>query len=161
MSSMEHLYDTETMAELCARQGRLTEAIAIFRELSASAPDAQTRARAQERLASLESRWQPLRETETPAAPIDAPSAPGVNVVVGEDQVTVAWALPPDTATPALDVLVLQRTPAGIDPHKKLLPLRETSGCLGLALPGVHSALAAAGTLREGRFVPLTRAGRA
>jgi hypothetical protein len=161
MSDTEHLYDTETMAELCARQGRLTEAIAIFRELSASAPDAQTRARAQDRLATLESRWQPLRETEAPAAPIDLPTVPGVNVVVGEDQVTVAWALPAGTDAPALDVLVLQRTPAGIDPHKKLLPLRETSGRLGLALPGVHSALAAAGSVREGRFVPLARSARA
>jgi len=37
--SMEHLYETETMAELCARQGRLSEAIAIFRELAETATD--------------------------------------------------------------------------------------------------------------------------
>jgi len=77
--------------------------------------------------------------------------------LLGEDQVTVAWALPPETNSPALDVLVLQRTPGGIDPQKKLLPLTETSGHIGLLLPGVHSALAAAGTIREGRFVAIVR----
>jgi hypothetical protein len=87
------------------------------------------------------------------------PSIPGVALLVGEDQVTVAWALPPETSSPALDVLVLQRTPGGIDPQKKLLPLTETSGRIGLLLPGVHSALAAAGTLREGRFVAIVRSG--
>jgi hypothetical protein len=85
------------------------------------------------------------------------PPIPGVSLLLGDDQVTVAWALPPETSSPALDVLVLQRTPAGIDPQKKLLPLTETSGRIGLLLPGVHSALAAAGTIREGRFVPIVR----
>jgi hypothetical protein len=37
--SMEHLYETETMAELCSRQGRLSEAISIFRELAETAAD--------------------------------------------------------------------------------------------------------------------------
>jgi hypothetical protein len=85
------------------------------------------------------------------------PAIPGVALLLGEDQVTVAWALPPETNSPALDVLVLQRTPGGIDPQKKLLPLTETSGHIGLLLPGVHSALAAAGTIREGRFVAIVR----
>ncbi|HJX64595.1 MAG TPA: hypothetical protein VJ860_11680, partial [Polyangia bacterium] len=78
---------------------------------------------------------------------------------VGDDQVTVAWTLPPETSSPALDVLVLQRTPGGIDPQKKLLPLTETSGRIGLLLPGVHSALAAAGTIRDGRLIAIVRSG--
>jgi hypothetical protein len=155
--SMEHLYETETMAELCARQGRLTEAIAIFRELAETAGDESARARAKARLATLEASWQPLRVAEIPPADVPLPSPPGVSVLVGEDQVTVAWALPSETSAPALDVLVLQRTPGGIDPQKKLLPLPQTSGRIGLLLPGVHSALAAAGTVRDGRFVPLAR----
>jgi hypothetical protein len=85
------------------------------------------------------------------------PAIPGVSLLVGDDQLTVAWALPPQTTSPALDVLVLQRTPGGIDPQKKLLPLTETSGRIGLLLPGVHSAVAAAGTIRAGRFVPIVR----
>ncbi len=158
--SMEHLYETETMAELCARQGRLTEAIAIFRELAEAAGDEGARTRAKARLASLEASWQPLRVAEIPPADLPLPDAPGVSILVGEDQVTVAWALPPDTTAPALDVLVMQRTPSGIDPQKKLLPLPQNSGRIGLLLPGVHSALAAAGTVRDGRFVPLARSAR-
>ena len=154
---MEHLYETETMAELCARQGRLSEAIAIFRELSETAADPDTRARARARLTTLEAIWQPLRVAEVPPADLALPPIPGVSLLVGEDQVTVAWALPPETSSPALDVLVLQRTPGGIDPQKKLLPLTETSGRIGLLLPGVHSALAAAGTIREGRFIAFVR----
>jgi hypothetical protein len=155
--SMEHLYETETMAELCARQGRLSEAIAIFRELAETAADPDTRARASARLSTLQASWQPLRIAEVPPADVALPPIPGVSLLLGDDQVTVAWALPPETSSPALDVLVLQRTPAGIDPQKKLLPLTETSGRIGLLLPGVHSALAAAGTIREGRFVPIVR----
>ena len=155
--SMEHLYETETMAELCARQGRLSEAIAIFRELAETAADPDTRARASARLGTLQASWQPLRIAEVPPAGLAIPRIPGVSLLVGDDQVTVAWALPPETSSPALDVLVLQRTPGGIDPQKKLLPLPETSGRIGLLLPGVHSALAAAGTIREGRFVPIVR----
>ncbi len=153
----DHLYETETMAELCARQGRIGEAISIYRTLVDSGADVATRTRAQARLTTLESTWQPLRETEVPPADIPLPRSPGVAVLVGEDQVTIAWALPGDTAPLALDVLVLQKTAAGIDAQKKLLPLETASGRLGLAVPAVHSAIAAAGTVRAGRFVPLAR----
>ena len=155
----DQLYETETMAELCARQGRIGEAISIYRSLSLSATDTATRTRAQARLATLESTWQPLRETEVPPADIALPPEPGVTVLVGEDQLTVAWALPADTTPVALDILVPQRTSAGIDAQKKLLPLAATSGRLGLAVQGVHSAVAAAGTVRAGRFVALARTG--
>jgi riboflavin kinase/FMN adenylyltransferase len=131
----DHLYETETMAELCARQGRLSEAISIYRGLTENAPDAATRTRAQARLATLESTWQPLREIEVPPADIALPAAPGVAVLVGEDQVTIAWALPDDTSPLALDVLVMQKTHAGIDAQKKLLPVATASGRLGLAVP--------------------------
>jgi hypothetical protein len=153
----DHLYETETMAELCARQGRIGEAISIYRALGETAPDAATRTRAQARQAILESTWQPLRETEVPPADVPLPPEPGVTVLVGEDQITVAWALPADTSPLALDILVLQRTSAGIDAQKKLLPLATAAGRLGLAVPAVHSAVAAVGTVRAGRFVALAR----
>jgi hypothetical protein len=155
----DHLYETETMAELCARQGRIGEAISIYRALTEREPDPAIRARAQSRLATLESTWQPLREIEVPPADIALPPLPGVAVLVGEDQVTIAWALPGDTSPLALDVLVLQKTSAGIDAQKKLLPLENASGRMGLAVPAVHSAIAAAGTVRAGRFVALARSG--
>jgi predicted trehalose synthase len=153
----DHLYETETMAELCARQGRIGEAISIYRALAEQGSDSATRTRAQSRLTTLESTWQPLREIEVPPADIALPPMPGVAVLVGDDQVTIAWALPEDTSPLALDVLVLQKTSAGIDAQKKLLPLETASGRLGLAVPAVHSAIAAAGTVRAGRFVALAR----
>jgi hypothetical protein len=153
----DHLYETETMAELCARQGRIGEAISIYRSLCSSGADGATRARAQARLTTLESTWQPLRETEVPPADLALPPTPGVSVLVGEDQITVAWALPPETSPLALDILVLQKTEAGIDAQKKLLPVDSPAGRLGLAVPQVHSAVAAAGTVRAGRFVALAR----
>jgi predicted trehalose synthase len=155
----DQLYETETMAELCARQGRIGEAISIYRSLAQTARDPATRTRAQARLATLESTWQPLRETEVPPADLALPAVHGVVVLVGEDQVTVAWALPPDTSPLALDLLVLQKTAAGIDAQKKLLPLATSSGRIGLAVAAIHSAIAAAGTVRAGRFVPLARSG--
>jgi hypothetical protein len=155
----DHLYETETMAELCARQGRIGEAISIYRSLAESGPDAATRTRARTRLATLESTWQPLRETEVPPADIPLPTEPGVAVLVGDDQVTVAWALPSETSPLALDVLVLQKTSTGVDAQKKLLPLAAATGRIGLSVPGIHSAIAAAGTVRAGRFVPLARSG--
>jgi hypothetical protein len=155
----DHLYETETMAELCARQGRLGEAISIYRALGESGADAAVRARAQARLATLESTWQPLRETEVPPADIPLPDEPGVAVLVGDDQVTVAWALPAEATPLALDVLVLQKSGAGIEAQKKLLPVEVPSGRIGLAVPAIHSAVAAAGTVRAGRFVALARSG--
>jgi len=153
----DHLYETETMAELCARQGRLGEAISIYRALSENSADSATRTRAQARLATLESTWQPLRETEVPPADIPLPSEPGVAVLVADDQITVAWALPADTTPLALDLLVLQKSSAGIDAQKKLLPVDVPSGRIGLSVPSVHSAIAAAGTVRAGRFVALAK----
>jgi hypothetical protein len=158
--SQDQTYETETMAELCARQGRLGEAIAIYRRLAESAPDAATRARCRQRLETLEATWQPLRDAEAPPADVPIPPAPGVAVEVGDDQVTVAWAVPAGTAAPALDLLVLQRTPAGVEANKKILPLETPTGRLGLAAPAIHSALAAVGRIVEGRFVPLARSRR-
>lgn len=157
----DRIYETETMAELCARQGRLTEAIAIYRRLAAESSDASLRARCRGRLAMLEATWRPLRDVEVPAADIALPEAPGVAVQVGDDQITVAWALASDTTSAALDLLIIQRAASGVETQKKTIPLDALAGRLGLAAPGVHSALAAVGSIVEGRFVPLARsAGR-
>lgn len=153
--TIDRLYETETMAELCARQGRLGEAISIYRVLAETGTDAPTRSRAQSRLATLESTWQPLRETEVPPAEIPLPTEPGVAVLVTDDQMTVAWALPAEISPRALDLLVLQKSGAGIDAQKKLLPVDAPAGRMGLAVPAIHSAVAAAGTVRAGRFVAL------
>lgn len=152
------LFETETMADLCARQGRPGEAIAIYRRLSlmAGAPT-EAQARWRTRIIELERKWQPAHIG--PAAPLDVPlpTAPGVRVLAAEDQVTVAWALPPGTPCPTLELLVLQRTPAGIETVKQSIALETASGRIGLVAGGLHSALAAAGTARDGKFIPLAR----
>lgn len=82
----EELFGTETMAELCARQGRLGEAIAIYRRLLAGAPE-DRRERMADRLASLErarARSSTGESTSAPKSPTpvapkatDAPAAAG------------------------------------------------------------------------------------
>ena len=153
----DHIYQTETMAELCARQGRIGEAIGIYRRLTDAVTDAALLARLQRRLASLEARWDHGGKATAAPADLPLPAAPGISVLVGDDQVTVAWALPFDTATPALDLLLLTRTPSGIEPSKRTLPLTTASGRLALLTPAIHSAIAAAGSLVQGRFIPLAR----
>lgn len=69
---VEALFATETMAELCARQGRLAEASAIFDRLLRKDPNAAAASRWAERLAALKaSAIAPESRTE-----IHAPSAP-------------------------------------------------------------------------------------
>jgi septum site-determining protein MinC len=76
------LFATETMAELCARQGRTGEAVAIYRRLVSGATDDERRARWQRRLDDL-SAAPPApgappppspREPATPAPPVAAPT---------------------------------------------------------------------------------------
>jgi hypothetical protein len=154
------IYETETMAELCARQGRVGEAIDIYRRLADSLSDAALRARIERRLDTLQATWRPPRQIDVRPADVAIPTAPGVAVVVGDDQVTIAWALPLGTVSPAVDLLLLQRTPTGIETVKQTLPLDGPSGRLAVAAPAVHSAVAAVGPVMGGRFVPLARSPR-
>jgi len=151
----DRLYETETMAELCAKQGRMGEAIAIYRELLSQVADPTPRARFEARLAALETAWHPLRESEVPPEEIPLPDAPGTILHINEEHLTVAWALASDISPLALEVMALQKSASGIEVQKKLLPLSTNTGRLGLHVPGLHSAVAAAGTIREGRFIPL------
>jgi septum site-determining protein MinC len=94
----EELFGTETMAELCVRQGRLDDALAIYRRLVARADDAR-QPRWQARLSELETQGpsspsspttttttttttsKPAPEPEVPAA---APPPPSGSLVVRE-----------------------------------------------------------------------------
>jgi hypothetical protein len=100
------IYETETMAELCARQGRVGEAIDIYRRLADSIADEALRARIERRLNTLQSTWRPPRQIDVRPADMAIPTAPGVAVKIGDDQVTVAWALPLATVAPAVDLLL-------------------------------------------------------
>jgi septum site-determining protein MinC len=54
MDAVGELFGTETMAELCARQGRLDDALTIYRRLCAGAADEERHARWSARLRALE-----------------------------------------------------------------------------------------------------------
>jgi septum site-determining protein MinC len=70
------LFGTETMAELFARQGRLEEARAIYRQLCARGADDERHARWSARLAALAAQaFAPAPAAAPPAAPRRAPAA--------------------------------------------------------------------------------------
>jgi hypothetical protein len=142
-------FETETMAELCLRQGHRDEALGIYRRLLARAEDGTGRARLQHRIETLE------RGDATPA---DPPLAlPGLRARCAGTAVTVEWRLPAGTPGPNLELLLLVRTPAGIATETRSLPLDRDTGQLVLEVKGLHSARAAAGFVSDGRFVPLAR----
>ena len=171
MSQTEHeLFETETMAELCARQGRLSEAVAIYRRLvDAQLPDQQRpprgpererRSRWADRLQALEKAWGYAAGEELEPELIPLPNPPGVAVSASDDSVTVAWALAPATPEPTLELLLIQKTPSGVETSKRAIRLDEPAGRIAFAVPALHSALAAVGRKQGDRFVPLARSRR-
>ena len=74
--AVEALFATETMAELCARQGRVAEALAIFKRLLEQGPDDERAQRWTERVAAL-------RAARTGGAPlaVSAPAEPPASLV--------------------------------------------------------------------------------
>jgi hypothetical protein len=159
MRQIEHeLYETETMAELCARQGRLQEAVAIYRRLLDTHAGSELHiARWHDRLSNLEQAWGHAAGEEIEPDPIPLPRAPGVLVTANDDSVTVAWALPAGQPHPTLELFLIQRTPSGVETSKRRLPLPTPSGRVAFAVPALHSVLAAVGRLQGDRFVPVAR----
>jgi hypothetical protein len=156
MMSNDPVFETETMAELCAKQGRLSEAAAIYRRLLESHPTAAARPRWKQRLESLEGAG---GLTEITPIDIPLPPAPGVTVAANDEGVTVAWALPAGTPEPTLELFLVQKTPVGIETQTRTLPLATPSGRLAFPAPALHTALAAVGPTKPHRFVPLARGG--
>lgn len=134
------------MAELCARQGLLDQAIDIFRRLAEIAADPAERLRYETRISQL-ARDPSLQALETP----------GLRIRQIEDEVEVEWRLPPDLTQPALQVLFLRRGPAGVEGDTRSLPLPTPYGRMTFPAEGLASVRAAAGRLSEGSFVPLVR----
>jgi hypothetical protein len=162
MRQIEHeLYETETMAELCARQGRLQEAVAIYRRLlDTHGGDPRREGRWNERLVDLEQAWGHAAGEEIEPEPIPLPRAPGVTVTANDDSVTVAWALPGTAASPVLELFLIQRTPSGVETSKRRLTLPAPTGRVAFAVPALHSALAAVGRAQGDRFIPVARSPR-
>jgi hypothetical protein len=145
------MFETETMAELCLKQGLVRDALVIYRRLLAAASDESTRARRAQRIAELE-----LRDSGPPVVTSDPP-ATDIRARMDDRQVTFDWRLPAGTPAPALQILVLRREETGISAERRTVRLPDAQGTLSLPIARVHSLRAAAGRLEGDRFVPLVR----
>jgi hypothetical protein len=144
---MSAMFDTETMAELCVKQGLMDEALAIYRRLADHSDELATRRRYEQRMAAL---GQP-RATR----PMDTP---GLRVDRRGDEVEIEWRLPPNVSAPALQLLLLRRTPTGIAVEPRTTPLSSAGGTTVVVVPQLHSLRAAAGRVRDdGTFIPIVR----
>ena len=140
------MFDTETMVELCVRQGLVDQAIGILQRLAEVADDARVRLRYETRIAEL--------GRDPSLAPIEVP---GLRVTEKDDTVEIEWRLAPETPTPTLQVLLLRRGPDGIEADPRSLPLGAPQGRTVFAMPNLCGVRAAAGRLVGDAFVPLVR----
>jgi hypothetical protein len=152
------LFETETMAELCIKQGHPGEGLAIYRRLLEEPTDAETRARRRGRIAELEAQ----------GARPDAlgPEEPAVKARRRADELDLEWSLPTETRQPALQLLLMRRPSpaAGIETETRTIPLAAPAGRMTVGAPGLYAALVAVGFLQDDdanddgkRFVPLAR----
>jgi hypothetical protein len=153
------VFETETMAELCVKQGLVTEALAIYRRLVADAPDDVTRARRAARLAELGRIAKTVVEVRdaAPTAAANPAGAPSLTLERRADVLVLAWSLSPETRQPALQLLLLRRGAEGIEAETRTLPLDAARGTMRIETANLHSVRAAAGWLDGERFVPVVR----
>ena len=140
------VFDTETMAELCVKQGLVDQAIAIYRRMATESEDAAARRRYEERIVALEQ-----QPGQTPL------ETPGLRVHVHGGEVQIEWRLPPDVETPALQLLLLRRTSEGIETEGRTMPLASPHGRTLLRVADLHTVRAAAGRMVGDTFVPTVR----
>ena len=153
-------FETETMAELCLRQGHRDEALAIYTRLLSRTDDQTARARLENRILEVETA--PAEQKGPPRTTDDGPggpplAAPGIRSRVTDDVAIVEWSLPAATAGPTLELLLVARTPAGVTTERRSVPVSASTGRMVLSVPGLHSLRAAAGCTTGDRFVPLAR----
>jgi hypothetical protein len=144
------VFDTETMAELCVRQGLVDQAIGIFRRHAEVADDGGIRVRYETRISELAQ----ALSNDPSLAPIEVP---GLRVTEKDDAVEIEWRLAPETPTPTLQVLLMRRGPDGIETDPRSLPLAAPHGRTVFAMSNLCGVRAAAGGLVGGAFVPLVR----
>ncbi len=140
------MFETETMAELCLKQGLIDQAIDIFRRLAEAAEDPETRRRCEARLSAL--------AREPSVVPLETP---GLRVSERADSVEIEWRLPPETRAPALQLLLLRQTPEGIAADPRTLPVTAADGRLIVPVSNLRGVRAAAGRLEGDAFIPLAR----
>jgi hypothetical protein len=146
------MFDTETMAELCVKQGLTTEAVAIYRRLAEGTADDDKRRLYEARIGALGNAAPLVPSDDTPM------EMPGLRVDRRGDDVEIEWRLPADVAAPVLQMLVLRQTPDGIVAEPRTVTLSASEGRTALGVPALHSLRVAAGRMRDGRFIPIVRA---
>ena len=145
------MFDTETMAELCVKQGLAGEALAIYRRL-ADATRTTTGAACTRRASA---RSTTPRQAPDVTADGDARSCASRR---RGDEVRDRMAAAVGVATPALQMLMLRRTPDGIAAEPRTVPLRRPRAAVS-ACPTLHSLRVAAGRCAT-PFIPSSAAGR-
>ena len=140
------MFDTETMAELCIKQGLIDQAIGVYQRMATASEDPAARRRYEERIVAL--------EHEPGHVPLEPP---GLRVHTRQAEGDIEWRLPADVTAPALQVLVLRRTPVGIEAAPRTIPLSSPHGRTQMSVTGLHSVRAAAGRLVGDAFVPIVR----
>ena len=155
----DDLFETETMAELCARQGRNQDALLIYQRLIETAPRASGHARWVARVDEIMRSLPKAPVAEIGLCDVAMPDAPGLNLVTHEDGAQVAWALPDNTVGPTLELLLIHRGPSGVELQKQQIVLDQPTGRMSFTAPGLIRALGAVGRQDGSEFVPLARAG--
>jgi hypothetical protein len=155
-------FETETMADLCLRQGHREEALTIYRRLLARTADEATRERINRRLAAIaaqasSAQQPPVVEGTSEDDGLPPLPIPGVRTRRSGDGLTIEWRLPVETKTPALEVLLVTRGPTGVMTETRAIDLDDSRGLITLTVSGLHLARAAAGFLSGGIFVPIAR----
>jgi hypothetical protein len=140
------VFDTETMAELCVKQGQVDQAIAIYRRMAGAAQESSARRRFEERIAEL--------ERQPGQAPLETP---GLRIQVRFGDVEIEWRLPTETQRPALQLLLLRRTVDGIQADARTLQLASPHGLTKIVASDLHTVRAAAGRMEGETFVPIVR----
>jgi len=148
------MFETETMAELCVKQGLVTEGLGMYRRLVDGAPDAATRARRAARLAELERVARGAVEVRADAPPATDAT---LTLVRRGDALVFSWTLPPETRGPALQLLLVRRGDDDVETETRTVPLGASRGTTTIDAPGLHSLRAAVGWLDGARFVPIAR----
>jgi hypothetical protein len=148
-------FETETMADLCLRQGHRERALAIYRRLLEKTDDEASRERIGRRIAAVEAAA--AARVEDGDEDEDEDGEVGVKVRAKGDVLTIDWRLPAQTVAPTLEILVVRRRAAGVETENKTLAVDGPVGRVVLEVAGLHSARAAAGHVAGGRFVPIAR----
>lgn len=147
-------FETETMADLCLRQGHRDKALAIYRRVLGRTTDEAARERIARRIWATEGRHDPPAGPSASAATM---AVPGVRARWSGDELTIEWRLPAEISTPTLEVLLVKTGPLGVSTETRAIDVDGSAGLLTLGAKGLHSARVAAGSRGPRGFVPLAR----